>query len=534
NDFFEIVDTALYTKASFDFELQNSYVILVEAEDKQGYSLQEFVEIWVMNVNETPLELSLSDTLVYEDAPVGSYVGTFDATDPDYFDQFRFRLVAGQGDNDNAKFRIDGNNLYTKALFDFEKQAELSIRVEVLDQGNAGLIKIFRIAVLDVNEAPTAILLSKHTILENQPVNTLVGRFSAIDPDAGNSFNYLFAMGENDIDNASFNIRGDSLITDEMFDFEKKSTYFIRIMTVDQDGAVFERSFTIVVQDVDENPKAITDIRLSKHEVPENETTPAFVGKLSTIGGIPEFSYDFVIGDGDYDNHRFMISNDSLYALVSFDFENRSLYFVRIQTTDNLGESMSKLMLILAEDLNESPYALNLFNNVIDEQQPAYSLVSTIVSFDQDKGDLHNYSLVAGEGDADNAYFIIRGDSLLTADVLYFDQKAAYSIRLQTTDLGGMSYSTNTTVILNKLSGLGQNTSDALNALLGENELIVHAVEFGGKRIVLHNLLGQVILSEELHSQMSNFKLNNLPKGVYLLSIYDKDVLIQKIKISRN
>jgi hypothetical protein len=119
----------------------------------------------------------------------------------------------------------------------------------------------------------------------------LVGRFSAIDPDSGNSFNYLLAMGENDIDNASFNIRGDSLITDEMFDFEKKSTYFIRVMAVDQDGAVFERSFTIVVQDVDENPKAITDIRMSKHEVPENETTfRLIVGKLSTIGGIPEFS----------------------------------------------------------------------------------------------------------------------------------------------------------------------------------------------------------------------------------------------------
>ena len=534
NAFFEIVDTALYTKASFDFELQNSYVILVEAEDKQGYTLQEFVEIWVMDVNETPLALNLSDTLVYEDAPVGSYVGSFDATDPDYFDNFSFRLVAGEGDIDNAKFRIDGNDLYTKTLLDFEKRGELSIRVEVTDQGNASLTQVFKISVLDVNEAPTAISLSNHKILENEAAGTLIGRFNTADPDAGNSFNYLFAMGENDIDNDSFNIRGDSLITDAVFDFEKKSTYFIRVMAVDQDGAVFERSFTIVIEDVDENPKAITDIRLSKHEVPENDTVPVFVGKLSTVGGIPAFNYDFVIGDGDYDNDRFMISNDTLYALVSFDFENRSLYFVRIQTTDIMGESMSKLMLILAEDVNESPYALNLFNNVIDEQQPAYSLVSKIISFDQDKGDTHNYSLVEGEGDTDNAHFIIRGDSLLTADVLYFDQKPAYSIRLQTTDLGGMSYSTNTTVILNKLSGLGQNTSNALNALLGENELIVHAFEFGGKRIVLHNLLGQLVLSEELHSPMSNFKLNSLPRGVYLLSIYDKDVLIQKIKISRN
>ncbi len=195
-------------------------------------------------------------------------------------------------------------------------------------------------------------------------------------------------------------------------------------------------------------------------------------------------------------------------------------------------KSLSKLILILAEDLMKAPMP-KLFNNVIDETTTGYSLVSKIIVSIMGQGDLQTIAWW-GEGDADNAYFIIRGDSLLTADVLYFDQKAAYSIRLQTTDLGGMSDSTNTTVILNKLSGLGQNSSDALNALLGENELIVHAVEFGGKRIVLHNLLGQLVLSEELHSPMSNFKLNSLPKGVYLLSIYDKDVLIQKIKISRN
>ena len=44
------------------------------------------------------------------------------------------------------------------------------------------------------------------------------------------------------------------------------------------------------------------------------------------------------------------------------------------------------------------------------------------------------YSLVNGDGDADNEAFTISGDQLLV-ESLDFETKDAYSIRLQTTDL---------------------------------------------------------------------------------------------------
>ena len=40
-------------------------------------------------------------------------------------------------------------------------------------------------AAADVNEAPTAVLLSNSSIAENSPANTVVGVLSALDPDLG-------------------------------------------------------------------------------------------------------------------------------------------------------------------------------------------------------------------------------------------------------------------------------------------------------------------------------------------------------------
>ena len=41
----------------------------------------------------------------------------------------------------------------------------------------------FEITVLDVNDAPTDITLDNNTIAENQPADTVVGKFTLVDPD---------------------------------------------------------------------------------------------------------------------------------------------------------------------------------------------------------------------------------------------------------------------------------------------------------------------------------------------------------------
>lgn len=394
-------------------------------------------------------------------------------------------------------------------------------------------IYVLELGIKEGNRPPTAISISNYQISENLSVRNFIGKFTTTDPDEDETFTYAFTAGENDIDNASFILSGDSLLSDEKFDFEKKNTYFIRIKVTDSRGASFSRSFTIVILDIDENPVPITDIRLTNHSVDENNEPSVFLGKLSTVGGIgPNFSYNFVTGDGDYDNKLFSISNDSLFAKTTFDFESRSLYFTRVETTDEVGATYSKLMLLLVNDINEDPYAMYLTNTTVDEKLPELSFVSKIITFDEDRMDYHTYSLIEGEGDADNAYFTIRNDSLLTNEVLIYEQKQAFNIRIQTRDKGGKTYSMRVIVNLNNTSGVDLVSDNRYNAYFSQDMLVVKSPESGSEmRIEMYNITGQIVLKEMLESNERNFRQPGISKGIYILNFIEKDQVVQQRRI---
>jgi hypothetical protein len=211
-------------------------------------------QIQIMKSNSAPTDISLSNSSVAENQPVNTVVGNFSTTDPDTGNTFTYTLVAGTGDTDNASFNISGDSLRTSEVFDYETKNSYSIRVRSTDQGGLYFEKAFTITVTNVNEAPTDISLSNSSVADNQPVDTAVGNFSTTDPDTGNTFTYTLVAGTGDTDNASFNISGDSLRTSEVFYYEIKNSYSIRVRSTDQGGLYYEKVFTItVIDDVEES-----------------------------------------------------------------------------------------------------------------------------------------------------------------------------------------------------------------------------------------------------------------------------------------
>ena len=53
--------------------------------------------------------------------------------------------------------------------------------------------------------------------------------------------------GTGDTDNGSFTITDDKILSGEVFDFETKSLYSIRVQTDDGNGGTFSKSFTIFI-----------------------------------------------------------------------------------------------------------------------------------------------------------------------------------------------------------------------------------------------------------------------------------------------
>jgi hypothetical protein len=89
---------------------------------------------------------------------------------------------------------------------------------------------------------------------------------------------------------------------------------------------------------------------------------------------------------------------------------------------------------------NRPPTDIQLSNNTIMEGQPSGSLVGTLITSDPDVGDTFTYALVNGDGDTDNGSFNISGVQLLTAEEFDYQVKSSYTVRISTTDSGGLDY----------------------------------------------------------------------------------------------
>ena len=122
------------------------------------------------------------------------------------------------------------------------------------DLGNGNKATVMRL-----NNAPTDLVLSNHSVSEEQAFGTVVGTLSSSDPDRYESCTYRLVFGPGDDDNFSFGILGDQLKTTEVFDYETKSAYRIRVRVTDAGGLYYDYRFTIGIQNVqgDSNDNAI-------------------------------------------------------------------------------------------------------------------------------------------------------------------------------------------------------------------------------------------------------------------------------------
>ena len=89
--------------------------------------------------------------------------------------------------------------------------------------------------------------------------------------------------------------------------------------------------------------------------------------------------------------------------------------------------------------LGEAPSDISMDSSQVPENQTAGTAVGAFTTTDPDvgAGDAFTYELITGEGDADNASFIIDGGVLKTAESFDHEAKDSYSIRVSSTDLAG-------------------------------------------------------------------------------------------------
>ena len=114
----------------------------------------------MLPIYSVPADIALSQATLLESSPVGTVVGTFAASNPNPADSHVFTLVSGAGSADNARFSIAGNVLMLSTAITQPVPSSYSIRVRATDNGGATFEKVFVIAVIYVNHAPSFALPS--------------------------------------------------------------------------------------------------------------------------------------------------------------------------------------------------------------------------------------------------------------------------------------------------------------------------------------------------------------------------------------
>jgi gliding motility-associated-like protein len=247
--------------------------------------------------------------------------------------------------------------------------------------------------------------------------------------------------GDGSTDNASFTISGATLKTAAVFNFNTKSSYSIRIRTTDAGGLTFEKEITITVINVNVNV-APTNLALSATTINENNAIGATIGTLSSTdsdAGDTQ-SYTLVSGTGSTDNSLFTIDGANLKTTIAFNFEAKSSYSVRVRSTDAGGLTYEKEITITVINVNEAPANLALSITTIYENNATSAIIGDLSSTDSDIGDRQSYTLVSGTGSTDNALFTIDGNQLKTTVSFDFETKSSYSVRVRSTDAGGLTF----------------------------------------------------------------------------------------------
>lgn len=181
-----------------------------------------------------------------------------------------------------------------------------------------------------------------------------------------------------------------------------------------------------------------------------------------------QFTYTLVSGTGSTDNASFKITGSELQTNTALDFETKKAYTVRLRVTDAYGRFDEKALPITITDVNEVPSAMAITKSNLYESNTINQVVGALSTTDQDAGDSHTYSLVSGVGSTDNTAFNVSGNQIRASQVFSSATKNSYSIRVRTTDKGGLSFEKVYTVSISQLptlTGTGNEYGTQLQAV---------------------------------------------------------------------
>ena len=358
--------------------------------------------------NAAPTDLNNSAPLsFFENQPIGTVIGDFNATDPDANATLSFSISGSNA----PLFSIDQNGtLFTNTIFDFENNASsYSLEIKVSDDFNSSDQISRTLHLQNRNESPMISGITNTTFPENQPAGYPIGNFNTADPDANSTLTLSLLEGNSSNSANLFSIdQNGTLRTTQSFDYEKNSTSFaINVIVTDEMNASNAHSFNLSLQniiedldgdgtedyfdldddgdgfaDLDEiahnsdprDPKSFfnrspVSIDLNGSSIPENAPAGSYIGKFNVVDPDTNamISYNLhQISESNVSYPFTVDANGTLRTTQALDFENGpSQYSIKVRVSDEWNASIEKEFTIQILDLDENAPIVSLLGESI-------------------------------------------------------------------------------------------------------------------------------------------------------------------------
>uniref|UniRef100_A0A8W4FHP9 Protocadherin Fat 4 n=1 Tax=Sus scrofa TaxID=9823 RepID=A0A8W4FHP9_PIG len=436
-----------------DYEAQQYYILTVRAEDGGGQFTTVRVYFNILDVNDNPPIFSLNSysTSLMENLPLGSTVLVFNVTDAD--DGINSQLAYSIASGDSlGQFTVDKKGVLKvlKAL-DRESQSFYNLVVQVHDLPQLPASRFtstaqVSIILLDVNDNPPTFLSPKLTYIpENTPIDTIVFKAQATDPDSGpNSYIEYTLLNPSGNKFSIGTIDGEVRLTGEL-DREEVSNYTLTVVATDKGQPSLSSSTEVIVMvlDINDNNPVFAQA-VYKVEINENTLTGTDIVQVSAADGDEgtngQVRYGIVDGNA---NQEFRI--DSVTGTITvakrLDREKTPTYLLTVQATDrgSTPRTDTSTVSIVLLDINDfvpifelSPYSVHVPENLGTLPRT----ILQVVARDDDQGSNSKLSYVLSGANEDSAFTLSASGELRVTQSLDRETKEHFVLSITATDSG--------------------------------------------------------------------------------------------------
>ena len=455
----------IFSMTALDREEQSTYTFEAYARDHDGNTGTTKVIIHVLDENDnTPIFLRTSLRMeVFENATIGTLVGTIKATDLDDVTSGNGRLSYGiTRDIDNPFIISSTGSLKTRQLLDREKMTQFRVTVNVSDDGKPSRSAHDDVVVIikDVNDnAPRfSKKLYEKTIAEDAKIGLSILQLAATDSDTGMNANLSFGM-KDEREHFEVDPRSGMIKLAAQLDYEMRTEYKFNVTV--KDAGKLSDDATVIIKVTDENDCPPIFPALYKYNFKLQEKYYKYKELLSTLdaddadGTRKNKEVRYSIPEDDHAKGFVVDPVTGKLSLndTTLDYEQLIAHTFKVRATNIAypylyGETEVK---VDVEDVNDNPPelknpVLNILENSTVEGQVTH--IGQLLATDSDpkpNGKPFSFGILSG-----NKKNLFRLDSktgwLSTTSIFDREEKSFYLLEVWVRDSGTPPLTNNITV----------------------------------------------------------------------------------------